>query len=75
MQTERSKAVERAISALSPGEFHFSTVYGPDWDELYVGDKVKFGREFLNRVRKGDVPHVTDTGRKKAGGRIYLRSP
>jgi len=75
MQTERWNAVERAISALSPGEFHFSAVYGSGWDELYVGDKVKFGREFLNRVRKGDVAHVTDTGQKKAGGRIYLKAP
>ena len=75
MQTELWNAVERAISTLSPGEFHFSDVYGSGWDELYVGDKVKFGREFMNLVRKGDVAKVTDTGKKKAGGRIYLRSP
>lgn len=75
MQTERWNAVERAISTLPPGDFHFSAVYGPDWDALYVGDKVKFGREFMNLVRKGDVAKVSDTGKKKAGGRIYLRAP
>lgn len=75
MQTEQWNAVEGAISTLPPGEFHFSAVYGSGWDALYVGDKVKFGRKFMNLVRKGDVAKVSDTGKKKAGGRIYLRSP
>lgn len=67
------KALERAISALGRGEFHFPEVHGADWNELYVGDKVKLGREFMNLVRKGYFARVTDTGKKKAGGRIYLK--
>lgn len=68
------KALERAISALVPGEFHFPEVYGADWNELYVGDKVKLGREFMNLVRKGYSTQVMDTGKKKAGGRVYLKA-
>ncbi|UHD44074.1 single-stranded DNA-binding protein [Aureimonas altamirensis] len=74
MQAERLSALEKAISALAPGEFHFSEVYGADWNELYVGDKVKLGREFMNLVRKECFAHVTDTGKKKAGGRIYRKT-
>ena len=74
MQAERLKALEKAISAIEPGEFHFPEIYGPDWSELYVGDKVKLGREFLNLVRKGNFARVTDTGKKRAGGRIYLKT-
>lgn len=74
MHTERLKALEKAIAVLGPGEFHFSEIYGADWSGLYVGDKVKLGREFMNLVRKGRFAQVTDTGRKKAGGRIYLKA-
>ncbi|PZR87562.1 MAG: DUF1413 domain-containing protein [Stutzerimonas stutzeri] len=74
MQAERLKALEKAIAALPPGEFHFPAIYGADWDELYVGDKVRLGREFMNLVRKGHFTQVTDTGNKKAGGRIYLKA-
>ncbi|MCX8997063.1 single-stranded DNA-binding protein [Rhizobiaceae bacterium BDR2-2] len=74
MQPERLKALEKAISALAPGEFHFPEIYGPDWNELYVGDKVKLGREFMTLVRKGYFAQVTDTGKKKAGGRVYLKA-
>ncbi len=75
MQAERLKALEKAIFALAPGEFHFPEIYGPSWNELYVGDKVKLGREFMNLVRKGNFPQVMDTGKKKAGGRVYLKTP
>jgi hypothetical protein len=74
MQAERLKAVETAISARAPGEFHFPEIYGSDWNELYVGDKVKLGREFLNLVHKGRFANVTDTGKKQAGGRVYLKA-
>lgn len=69
------KVLEKAISALKPGEFHFPEIYGPNWNDLSVGEKVKFGREFMNLVRKGNFAHVTDTRKKKAGGRIYLKAP
>ncbi|MEW5421264.1 DUF1413 domain-containing protein [Amorphus sp. 3PC139-8] len=52
------------------GEFHFPEVYGSGWDRLYIGDKVKTGREFLEAVRRGLFPGVEDTGTKK-GGRLY----
>jgi hypothetical protein len=74
MQAVRLKALEAAIAPLATGEFHFPEIYGSGWDELYVGDKVKLGREFMNLVRKGHFDHVTDTGKKTAGGRIYLKT-
>ncbi len=74
MQAERLKALEAAISERSSGEFHFPELYGSDWNELYVGDKVKLGREFMNLVHKGRFANVTDTGKKKAGGRVYLKA-
>ena len=63
------------VAALSPGEFHFPPVYGPGWDRLYIGDKVRIGRQFLDAVRAGRFPGVEDTGRKKGGGRLYRRTP
>ncbi len=73
MQAERLKTLETAIAALAPGEFRFPGLYGPGWGALYVGDRVKLGREFMNLVRKGHFLHVSDTGKKNAGGRIYLK--
>ncbi|MEO9340421.1 DUF1413 domain-containing protein [Mesorhizobium sp. SB112] len=73
MQPERLKRIEKTISALGPGEFHFPEIYGADWNELYVGDKVKLGREFMDLVRKGYFAQVRDTGEKKAGGRVYVK--
>ncbi|MDZ5454580.1 DUF1413 domain-containing protein [Labrys sedimenti] len=74
MQAKRLSALEKAISALAPGVFHFPDVYGTGWNELYVGDKVKLGREFMNLVRKGYFVHVTDTRKKNAGGHVYLKA-
>ncbi|PZU64000.1 DUF1413 domain-containing protein [Sphingobium sp.] len=74
MEAERLKVLGKAIEALDPGEFHFSRIYGADWNELYVGDKVKLGREFMNLVRQGHFAQVTDPGRKQAGGRVYLKA-
>ncbi|MFT0891230.1 DUF1413 domain-containing protein [Pseudochelatococcus sp. G4_1912] len=73
MQAERLKILEKAIAGLEPGEFHFPEIYGPGWSELYVGDKVKLGRDFMNLVRKGRFAGVSDTGTKKVGGRVYLK--
>lgn len=75
MQAAQLKALDRAILALQPGTFHFQEIYGPHWDGLYIGDKVKLGREFLGLVRGGRFPQVMDTGKKKAGGRVYLKTP
>ena len=54
-----------------PGEFHLPGIWGPGWDALWIGDKVKTGRAFLEAVRRGRVPGVEDTGRKAGGGRVY----
>ena len=53
------------------GAFHFPEIYGPGWDDLWIGDKVKTGRAFLEAVRAGKFPGVEDTGTKKGGGRLY----
>ncbi|MDQ0324616.1 hypothetical protein J2R99_000465 [Rhodopseudomonas julia] len=69
-EAERAR-LERALNARAPGEFHFPEIYGEGWDGLYIGDRVKLGRTFLNAVRAGDFPGVEDTGRKTDGGRVY----
>lgn len=63
------------LQTRAPGPFHFLEIYGPDWDQLYIGDKVKLGHAFLNAVRAGKFPGVVDTGTKKGGGRLYLWQP
>mgnify|MGYP000645749413 CR=1 FL=1 len=65
-----------ALEQMPAGEFHFPQLYGPDWDDLWIGDKVlRLGRDFLEAVRGGAFPGVSDTGRKKGGGRVYLLRP
>lgn len=62
----------RARLAQQPaGEFHLPEIYGPRWDALPIGEKVRTGREFLRAVRQERLPGVEDTGRKKGGGRLY----
>ena len=53
------------------GPFHFPDLYGLGWDALWICDKVKTGRRFLEAVRAGKFPGVEDTGTKKGGGRLY----
>jgi len=65
--------IGKRLLGMEPGEFHFPQLYGEDWNRLYIGDKVKIGREFLNAVRAGAFPGVEDTGRKKGGGRLYVK--
>ena len=65
--------IANRLLAQEPGEFHFPELYGKGWNRLSIGDKVKIGREFLNAVRKGKFSGVEDTGRKKGGGRVYLK--
>ncbi|WP_084397311.1 DUF1413 domain-containing protein [Henriciella aquimarina] len=72
-ETEISR-LQKRIEQLDEGEFHFPPVYGPGWDELYIGDKVKTGRAFMEAVRAGKFPGVEDTGQKKGGGRVYYWS-
>lgn len=74
MTESEIERLRHRIAALPEGEFHFPPVYGPDWDALAIGDKVRTGREFLEAVRHGAFPGVEDTGRKQGGGRVYLRT-
>lgn len=73
MDANEITRLQSRIAARDPGEFHFLEIYGPGWDTLYIGDKVRIGREFLNAVRAGKFPTVEDTGQKRGGGRVYRR--
>ncbi|GGM01104.1 hypothetical protein GCM10011534_23670 [Pseudooceanicola nanhaiensis] len=61
------------LKDLSAGPFHFPEVYGPGWDDLPIGEKVRRGHGFLDLVRSGAFPQVTDTGEKAGGGRLYRK--
>ncbi len=63
--------LRRRIAERAPGEFHFPEIYGPGWGRLWIGEKVRTGRAFLEAVRHGRIPGVEDIGRKKRGGRLY----
>ncbi|WP_246832175.1 DUF1413 domain-containing protein [Thalassospira sp. MCCC 1A03138] len=73
MDANEITRLQSRIAARDPGAFHFPEIYGAGWDTLYIGDKVRIGREFLNAVRAGKFPTVEDTGQKRGGGRVYLR--
>ncbi|WP_339779887.1 DUF1413 domain-containing protein [uncultured Thalassospira sp.] len=73
MTDDEITRLRHLIAKHPPGEFHFPEIYGPDWDRLYIGDKVKRGHAFMNAVRAGKFPGVTDTGAKKGGGRVYQK--
>ena len=38
--------LKATLAARNPGPFHFHEIFGPDWDGLYIGDKVKLGHAF-----------------------------
>ncbi len=63
--------LRKRLSSRKPGPFHFPELYGPDWDRLAIGDKVRKGRDFLRAVQDEAFPGVRDTGKKKDGGRLY----
>lgn len=73
MDTHEITRLQNRMASHDPGEFHFREIFGPDWDRLYIGDKVRLGREFLNAVRAGYFPEIEDTGQKEGGGRVYRR--
>lgn len=73
MDKDLQHRLKKTLAQLAPGTFHFSEIYGPEWSTLYIGDRVKLGNEFLRKVRGGEFAGVTDTGRKKGGGRVYLK--
>ena len=71
MDDKEMSRLRSHIEKLPLGEFHFPDIYGKDWEKLYIGDKVRLGRDFLEAVRHGCFPGVEDTGRKKDGGHVY----
>jgi len=71
LDSDEIDRLRRRLAGRAPGEFHFPELYGPGWDDLWIGDKVATGRAFLEAVRAGKVPGVEDTGVKKGGGRLY----
>ncbi|MEQ5775041.1 DUF1413 domain-containing protein [Thalassospira sp. NFXS8] len=73
MTDEEIIRLRHQINQLPTGNFHFPEIYGPDWDTLYIGDKVKRGHAFMNAVRAGKFPGIIDTGTKKGGGRVYQK--
>lgn len=71
MEKEEIARLKQRLAKREPGDFHFPVLYGPHWDDLFIGKKVRLGREFLKAVREGVFPGVEDTGEKKDGGRVY----
>lgn len=62
-----------AIAERPDGPFHFSDLYGAQWDKIWIGDKVKLGNAFQRAVADGEFTNVTDTGTKRGGGRLYIK--
>ena len=71
MNLDETARLRARLAERPAGMFHFPDLYGPSWDDLWIGDKVKTGRRFLEAVRAGKFPGVEDTGVKKGGGRLY----
>ena len=74
MDHEDIRKLQNRLQDWSAGEFYFPDLYGPGWDDLYIGDKVRTGRAFMEAVRAGKLPGVKDTGRKQGRGRVYAWS-
>ncbi|MBN9670850.1 DUF1413 domain-containing protein [Roseibium aggregatum] len=74
MRPELKNRFAETLAHRSPGTFHFREIYGPDWEDLSIGDRVKLGNVFLRMVRNATFPDVRDTGQKNAGGRIYVKT-
>ncbi|MBY6091973.1 DUF1413 domain-containing protein [Maritimibacter alkaliphilus] len=67
---ERFAQVLRRLGSRAPGPFHYAELR-PDWTGLPIGEKVQSGHAFLDAVRAGQLPGVTDTGEKDGAGRVY----
>ena len=74
MTDDEISRLRAALAKREPGPFHFRDICA-GFDEMWIGDKVKAGHAFLDAVRAGRLPGVSDTGTKKGGGRLYLWSP
>lgn len=74
MQSALKDRLAETLAHRSPGTFHFREIYGPDWECLSIGDRVKLGNVFLRMVRNATFPDVRDTGQKNAAGRNYVKT-
>lgn len=73
MTEEQHERLRAALARRSAGPFHFPEIYGAGWERLPIGEKVRMGRDFQRAVDSGIFPGVTDTGRKRGGGRLYIK--
>lgn len=73
MQNQDWQLLKAAIARLPPGPFHFSDLYGEAWQQFWIGERVQRGHDFQRAVAHGEFPGVLDTGKKRGGGRVYLR--
>ncbi|MDF2235657.1 DUF1413 domain-containing protein [Albimonas sp. CAU 1670] len=64
--------LRRALAERPAGPVHFAELWGPGWEKLGIGERVRLGHAFLDAVRAGRLPGLTDAGRKTGGGRLYL---
>ncbi|RCK44196.1 hypothetical protein TH25_20035 [Thalassospira profundimaris] len=74
MTEDDIRRLQQNIARHPARTFHFPEIYGNGWDDLYIGDKVQMGHQFLDAVRAGNFPGVADTGTKKDGGRVYQKT-
>ncbi|MAY62101.1 MAG: DUF1413 domain-containing protein [Rhizobiales bacterium] len=73
MDASETKKLRQAIAERPAGPFHFSDLYGAEWDKIRIGDKVKLGNAFQRAVVRHEFENVEDTGTKRGGGRLYIK--
>ena len=73
MDASETKKLRQAIAERPAGPFHFSDLYGAEWDKIRIGDKVKLGNAFQKAVASNEFENVEDTGEKHDGGRVYVK--
>ncbi|ARC88159.1 DUF1413 domain-containing protein [Rhodovulum sp. MB263] len=74
MTADQEAMIRDALAALPSGEFHLPDAVGPRWDDLWIGEKVGLGNDFLKHVRQGRFEGIEDTGRKEHGLHVYLKT-
>jgi uncharacterized protein DUF1413 len=73
MDTRETQKLRHAIADRPEGTFHLADLYGEDWDQIRIGDKVKLGNAFQRAVARHEFENVEDTGEKHDGGRVYVK--
>ncbi|MBG18851.1 MAG: DUF1413 domain-containing protein [Rhizobiales bacterium] len=73
MDQNETEKLRKAIAQRPEGQFHLSDLYGEEWDQICIGDKVKLGNAFQKAVASNEFENVEDTGEKHDGGRVYVK--